>query len=487
MLDWAASGAMALTGMPEGPPVASPAPVLAMLAQVTAEFARVTGESGTAVHANPAELIAGRAALAGLTRGGRVSAGGSSFLLRAADGWCAVTVSRPDDIAAVPAIAGALGLAGAGGDAAETRAQARTVLAAAAAVTPAAEFAAAAQLVGVPAAALPASTLASFLASPGLAAGVSLTVPGHASLGGAAGWPPWRTTRIAAPAARATLQGAVVADLSSMWAGPLCSRLLGLAGAQVIKVESPARPDGARVGNREFFDWLHSGHRSLCVDFGTRAGQTALAALLEVADVVIEASRPRALAAAGLAPDKIAHRPGQVWLSITGYGRSVPERVAFGDDAAVAGGLVGWATIGGHGQGGRGAGAHHAGEPSSLGRRAHRESSPEPVFCADAIADPLTGACGALAVALSLSAGGGELIDLPMSEVAAAFAAAKLDHGPHHVLPGGAVLCPPSGRTQAVLPARRQAPPAGPTAHAPELGADTSAVLEWLARTARAC
>ncbi|TVZ02753.1 CoA transferase [Trebonia kvetii] len=485
---------MALTGMPGGPPVASAAPVLAMLAQVTAEFGRVTADSGTAVQADPAELIAGRAALAGFTRGGRVSAGGSSFLLRAADGWCAVTVSRPDDVAAVPAIAGALGLAVAGGDAVETRAQARTVLAAAAASTPAEEFAAAAQLVGVPAAALPSSALASSaLASSALGARVRPPAPGGTSLAGAsgtslagaAGWPPWRTTRIAAPAAGATLAGAVVADLSSMWAGPLCSRLLGLAGAEVIKVESPARPDGARSGNREFFDWLHAGHRSLSVDFGTRTGRTALAALLEVADVVIEASRPRALAAAGLAPDMIAHRPGQVWLSITGYGRSMPERVAFGDDAAVAGGLVGWTTGGGYGQGGWGAGAPHAGEQSSPPYLF--ESSPEPVFCADAIADPLTAACGALAVALSLSAGGGELIDLPMREVAAAFAAAALDHGPHDVLPGGSVACPRSHRAQAVLPPRRPAPPAGPAAHAPELGADTSAVLAWLARRPAAC
>ena len=88
-----------------------------------------------------------------------------------------------------------------------------------------------------------------------------------------------------------------------MWAGPLCARLLGLAGAEVIKVESPARPDGARSGNGEFFDWLHAGHRSLSADFGTREGRTALRALLEAADVVIEASRPRALAALGLAPD----------------------------------------------------------------------------------------------------------------------------------------------------------------------------------------
>jgi hypothetical protein len=445
VLDWAASGAMALTGMPDGMPVASPAPALAMLGQVTAEFARVTRDAGTTVDADPAELITGRAALAGFTRGGRVSAGRAGFLLRAADGWCAVTLSRPDDLASVPAIAGVLGMDGTALDEIVTRTEARTALTAVARGTPAEDFAAAAQLVGVPAAALPAAAPAP---SPA----------GKAAPAGVAGWPPWRAARTAAPLAGAGLVGAVVADLSSMWAGPLCARLLGLAGAQVIKVESAARPDGARRGNREFFDWLHAGHRSVSVDFGTREGRTALAALLAAADVVIEASRPRALAALGLAPDMIPHRPGQVWLSITGYGRGVPERVALGDDAAVAGGLVGWA----------------AGVP---------------VFCADAIADPLAGACGALAVALSRSAGGGELIDLPMRDVAAAFASPggdmEPDHGPHEVLSSGIVRCLWSRREQAVLPPRRPASPAA--GHAAEPGADTDAVLAWLADPTAAC
>src|SRR5882757_2883030 len=150
VLDWAASGAMALTGVPDGAPVASPAPALAMLGQVTAELARATGETGHAVRADPAELITGRAALAGLTRGGRVSAGGSSFLLRSADGWCAVTLSRPDDVAAVPAIAGVLGMDGTALDGIVTRTEARAALTAVARGTPAEDFAAAVQLVGVP-------------------------------------------------------------------------------------------------------------------------------------------------------------------------------------------------------------------------------------------------------------------------------------------------------------------------------------------------
>jgi hypothetical protein len=461
-LDWAASGAMALTGLPDGPPTATPANALALLRLVTGQLAGLTRETGQEVRADAAELISGRAALAGFTRGGQVSAGGSCLLLRAADGWCAVNLSRPDDLAAVPAVIGALGLdpdgldpdgldgpALAGVDSASSVEAARSALAAAARARPAADVAAAGQLLGVPAAALPAGALPLGDLPPGD------LPPGDLGAGALdADGRPWRTTRIAPPLPGARLAGAVVADLSSMWAGPLCARLLGLAGADVIKVESPGRPDGARSGNREFFDWLHAGHRSLAVDLGSREGRAALAALLARADVVIEASRPRALAALGLAPGQLPHRDGQVWLSITGYGLQAPDLVAFGDDAAVAGGLVGWAS-------------GPAGGADAV-----------PVFCADAIADPLAGACGALAVARSRAAGGGERIDLSMRDVAAAFAAAAVPgHGVHEVRPDGSVRCPRSHREQAVLPPRRPAP----SGRAAELGADTAAVLGWLA------
>jgi hypothetical protein len=465
---------MALTGPRDGPPAVSPAPVLAMLRAVSGQLAEVTAQTGSRVRADPAELLTGRAALAGFTRQGRVSAGGASRLLRTADGWCAVTLSRPDDAAAVPAILGALGDPDVGDsrDADGGRAPAAAssgvfsgaiypkghpisgaaghgpggswavgsaaweALEAGARRHSAEALADAAQLLGVPAAALPRDPPD------------RRTDP----------WPPWRVSRIATPSPAARLAGAVVADLSSMWAGPLCARLLGLAGADVIKVETPDRPDGARGGDREFFGWLHAGHRSLLADFTTGSGRATLARLLSAADVVIEASRPRALANLGLAPESIPHRDGQVWLSITGYGRVTPERVAFGDDAAVAGGLVGWAAGG--------------------------DRDADPVFCADAIADPLTGICGALAVATSLAAGGGQLIDLAMRSVATSFAAApELDHGPHDVRPDGTVTCPLLDRAQPVLPPRRPRPDG--RAPAPELGADTAAVLDWLAEPKR--
>jgi crotonobetainyl-CoA:carnitine CoA-transferase CaiB-like acyl-CoA transferase len=284
----------------------------------------------------------------------------------------------------------------------------------------------------------------------------------------------------------ARLAGAVVVDLSSMWAGPLCARLLGLAGAEVIKVETPDRPDGARAGQRRFFDWLHGGHHSVVLDFRSPSGRSALAALLAAADVVIEASRPRALAQLGLAPEMIPHRDGQVWLSITGYGRgdrAASELVAFGDDAAVAGGLVGWA--------GDGLGADGAWNGGDWG--GGDWGGGEPVFCADAIADPLTGLCGAIAVARSVADGGGQLIDLSMREVAAGFAAAgPIDHGPHSVRAvdgvdgvGAVVTCAALGLEQPVLPPAFDAAGAGRAAA--RMGADTSDVLARLGTGSSGC
>ena len=143
--------------------------------------------------------------------------------------------------------------------------------------------------------------------------------------------------------ARRELSELLVADLSSMWAGPLCGHLLAAAGATVVKVEGRSRPDGTRRGDPRFFDWMNSSKLSYAIDF--RGDE--LRPLLEAADVVIEGSRPAALTRRGLGPEQVRGRPGRVWLRVTGYGTegSAPTGVAFGDDAAVAGGLVGARAI----------------------------------------------------------------------------------------------------------------------------------------------
>jgi hypothetical protein len=174
----------------------------------------------------------------------------------------------------------------------------------------------------------------------------------------------------------------LVVDFSAMWAGPLCARLLRLAGARVVKVETPDRPDGARLGDPRFYELLNAGHESLVVDPATDGA--ALAELVRQADIVIEASRPRALAGWGLVAEDAA-RSGTVWLSITAYGRAQGDRIGFGDDVAAGAGLVEWTD----------------GVPSFVG---------------DAIADPLTGLAAAVAVLRAW--GSGQVVDLPMASAA---------------------------------------------------------------------
>jgi crotonobetainyl-CoA:carnitine CoA-transferase CaiB-like acyl-CoA transferase len=230
------------------------------------------------------------------------------------------------------------------------------------------------------------------------AALLGLPVSRVGEAGGRAGVTPVRL----GDAAPLPLQGLVVVDLSALWAGPLCGDLLAGAGADVVKVESSARPDGARRGPPAFFDLLNGRKRSVVLDFGDREGRRLLRGLVGRADVVIEASRPRALAQLGIdvtaaGDDERAGGP-QVWISITGHGRSAAadrDRVAFGDDAAAGGGLVVW-------------------------------EGDAPRFCADAAADPLSGLRAARACLDALREGGRWLLDVSMADVSAELAGPTL-------------------------------------------------------------
>ena len=187
----------------------------------------------------------------------------------------------------------------------------------------------------------------------------------------------------------------LVVDLSALWAGPLCSHLLGLAGADVVKVESLNRPDGARLGCLPFYRLLNQGKRCVGLDLPGHAARHVLRELIGHADIVIESSRPRALRQLGIEPEaRCAERPDLTWISITGYGRGEPQAnwIAFGDDAGAAAGL------------------------SELMRKATGRYE----FVGDAIADPLTGIHAALAAWTSWRSGGSRLISLALAEVAAA-------------------------------------------------------------------
>ena len=322
-----------LTGPADGAPIEPSSDVLDAIRALAAPLG-----------VDPLPLLTERAEIWSYGRNGRISCGGATRLMRAAhDEWIALSLTRSDDEDLVPAWIGCEP---------DWPSIERTV-----ATRSAAEVVDRGRLLGLP----------------------------IATLGERHAGPPWTSTRVgdAPPLDREP----VVVDLSSLWAGPLCTRSLHERGARVIKVESTTRPDGARRGPAAFFEVMHRGKGFVALDF--KSG--ALTDLLRTADVVVEGSRPRALEQLGIDARALLEHGPRVWLSITGHGRDEPQRnwVGFGDDAAVAGGLV-----------------------------AHTDDG-TPCFLGDAIADPLTGIAGAAAVLDALKAGGRWLIDCNLAGVAA--------------------------------------------------------------------
>jgi CoA transferase family III len=274
-------------------------------------------------------------------------------LLPTADRWMALNLARADDVDAMPAWVGR----------AFDEPVWDAVAAHAATITPA-EGVALAQLLGVPAA---------VAMAPEEFEGPSVTVEAHDA--------PVGSPRDPAP---------TVVDLSALWAGPLCARLAGAAlGARVLKVEHIGRPDGARAGPPAFWRSLNSAKEERHLDLGTTTGRAELSAVLAHAKVIVSAARPRALANLGLDPAAYSAR-GAIWVSITGYGLTGDRSdwVAFGDDAAVAGGL---AAVGG--------------------------TYEAPVFVGDAVADPLAGLAAAVVAVRLAKARRAGVVDVSMAGV----------------------------------------------------------------------
>ncbi len=187
-----------------------------------------------------------------------------------------------------------------------------------------------------------------------------------------------------------------VVDLSALWAGPMCGAILAEAGCEVTKVESTRRPDPTRTGAPVFFQRLNGRKRDLPLDLGAPEGQGRLRDEILAADILITSARPRAFASLGLSPEDIFRaNPALTWAAITGYGwtGAAAGRVAFGDDAAAAGGLVRWTKAG------------------------------APRFLGDALADPVTGLAAALGALNGLASGGGVLVDISLARSAAGAAA----------------------------------------------------------------
>ncbi|MDB5972526.1 MAG: CoA transferase [Hydrocarboniphaga sp.] len=407
-------GLMMLTGDAGGEPELCPAPIAACADGVLAALEAIA-PAGVLNGLRGSQLLTERAAITGALRNGAISPNGSCRLLQTCDGMIALNLPREDDWSLLPAWLE---------DRVEPVWDAVSIRVAARRVETLVERG---RLLGLA------------VADASLRSGTGPLLPqlSPASGGGRGSWLGQAQKR------------PLVVDLSSLWAGPLCTHLLQLCGAEVIKVESLHRPDGARDGSAVLFDLMHAGKRSVALDFKTDAGRAQLRALLQRADIVVEASRPRALRQLGIdAPALLAARPQQTWISLTGYGRTEPQAqwIAYGDDAGAAAGLSSML---------------HA----ATGRW---------LICGDAIADPLAGLHAALAAWAGWLGGGGGLVELPLADVVHHCAGFELRHTPHERW--RAWMQHLSASHQPVLAPRSRIP----QAHAAALGADTAAVLSAL-------
>ncbi|MEO8230059.1 MAG: CaiB/BaiF CoA-transferase family protein [Chloroflexota bacterium] len=216
------------------------------------------------------------------------------------------------------------------------------------------------------------------------------------------------------------LAGILVADCSTVLAGPYCTMLLADLGADVIKIEPPDG-DGTRAwgppwvgagrlgpgdpGVAAYFLAVNRNKRSLRLDLKTDAGREVLRRLLERADVLVENFRVGGFATLGLSDEVIEGlNPRLVHLAISGYGPTGPDASKPGYDFVIQA-VAGLMSI-------TGVADEAGGEPTKVGV---------------AIADIVTGLHGAVAILAALAGrdragspatGRGQRIDVSILESA---------------------------------------------------------------------
>ncbi len=201
-----------------------------------------------------------------------------------------------------------------------------------------------------------------------------------------------------------------VLDLTQVYAGPTCTRILADLGAEVIKVEGLKRIDITRnfvvrgndarddFWNRMgYFLYRNAGKKSLTLDFTDAQAVQLFKRLVPHADVVAESFTPRVMAQHGLDYESLCKiKPDLIMISLSGYGQNGPWR----DYSAYGMGL----------------------EPASGIASLTGYAGGEPMRTGISFTDPYSGVAGAGAVLAALvyrrRTGKGQYIDLSEQEAA---------------------------------------------------------------------
>ncbi|MDF1820608.1 MAG: CaiB/BaiF CoA-transferase family protein [Alcanivoracaceae bacterium] len=195
-----------------------------------------------------------------------------------------------------------------------------------------------------------------------------------------------------------------VLDFSALLPGPFGTMVLADLGADVLRIESPTRPDMVRMlppmdeGVSAVHGYLNRSKRSVAVDLKKPEGVEVIKRLVKDYDIVVEQFRPGVMARLGVGYEDLkAINPGLIYCSITGYGQDGPYASRAGHD-------MNYLSIAG-----------------MTGYNGRRSSGPAPM--AFQVADVAGGSCHAVmgilaAVIHRQHTGEGQQVDISMTDAA---------------------------------------------------------------------
>jgi len=147
------------------------------------------------------------------------------------------------------------------------------------------------------------------------------------------------------------LAGVRVLDLSQFEAGPTCTEVLALLGAEVVKVENPKGGEPGRIlgagpkagADAYYFMVYNSNKKSVTVNLKSPRGVAIVKDMAKKADVFIENLAPGTIERLGLGWDELhALNPRLIYAQVKGFGDGSPHEksLAFDMIAQAAGGTM---------------------------------------------------------------------------------------------------------------------------------------------------
>ncbi len=131
-----------------------------------------------------------------------------------------------------------------------------------------------------------------------------------------------------------------ILDFSTLLPGPYASLMLADMGANVLRIESPSRPDLVRAlppldatGQSAAHSYLNRNKQALALDLKQIAALDIVKKLLTQYDIVLEQFRPGVMQRLGLGYEQLREiNPRVIYCSITGYGQTGPLKDRAGHD-----------------------------------------------------------------------------------------------------------------------------------------------------------